>query len=56
MDEFFFEAIVSNKFQFLKLFLENGFVIKNFLTYRKLLKLYNQVNYTIFHLESFTVL
>jgi hypothetical protein len=43
IEEFMYYAIQNNRHQFVKLFLENGFVIKNFLTYRRLLKLYNDV-------------
>ena len=38
-----YQAIIDDKHEFVKLFLENGFVLKNFVTYRRLLKLYNEI-------------
>lgn len=43
LDEFFYDSILNDRVEFVQLFLENGFVVKNFLTYRRLLKLYNDV-------------
>ena len=37
-------AIKQNKFDFVKLFMEQGFLFSKFLTYRCLLKLYNDVS------------
>ena len=47
LDDFMFEAINNNQPEFAKLFLENGFVLKNFVTYRRLLKLYNEVRKSV---------
>lgn len=38
-----YQAIKNNRVEFVDLFLENGFSIRNFLTPRVLLKLYNEV-------------
>jgi hypothetical protein len=45
-----FTAIVNDKIDFVKIFLENGCNMSEFLTYRRLIKLYNQVRigYLIF--------
>lgn len=42
-DEFMFDAVRNNRVEFVKDFLENGFVLKNWTTYRLILKLYNTV-------------
>ena len=39
-----FTAIVDDKHEFVEIFLENGCNISQFLTYRRLIKLYNQVS------------
>lgn len=44
LDNFMFEAIKDNRSDFVKDFLINGFVLKNWTTYRIILKLYNIVN------------
>ena len=50
----------KNCHKFISLFLERGFVLKNFLTHRKLLKLYNDVNHLIYskfiHISILTIL
>jgi hypothetical protein len=38
-------AIKNNRTQFVQLFLENGFNLKKFLTYKMLLKFYKEVNF-----------
>lgn len=43
LDNLMFTAIKDNRFEFVDLFLENGFSLKPFLTFRVLLKLYNEV-------------
>ena len=43
-DDLMFIAIRDNRFEFVELFLENGFSLQSFLTYRVLLKLYNEVD------------
>ena len=48
-----YQAIIDDKVEFVELFLENGFSLKNFLTYRMLLKLYNSVNSLLFFKRSF---
>lgn len=45
LDEAMIIALTKNRLDFVKLFIENGFSIKNFLTNNILIKLYNQVNY-----------
>ena len=44
MHELMYMAIDQNKLDFVELFLENGFILNKFLTYRCLIKLYNDVN------------
>lgn len=44
LDNFMFTAIMDNRPEFVKEFIETGFVIKNWLNYRKLLKLYNNMD------------
>ena len=44
LNDLMYRAINENRIEFVKLFLEKGFSIKNFLTYRVMLKLYNSVN------------
>ena len=44
LDNLMFTAIKDNRFEFVELFLDNGFSLKSFLTYRALLKLYNEVD------------
>ncbi len=41
LNDLMYKAIISNNTDFVKLFLDQGFSLKNFLTYRLLLKLYN---------------
>ena len=48
IDEFMYYSIKNNRHEFVSLFLNNGFVLKNFLTYRRLLKLYNEVIFNLF--------
>ena len=50
LDNLMFTAIKDDRFEFVDLFLESGFSLKPFLTFRVLLKLYNEVffNETIF--------
>ena len=43
LDNLMFSAIKDDRYEFVDLFLENGFSLKSFLTYRILLKLYNEV-------------
>ena len=38
-----FSAIVSNNIDFAKIFIENGFMINEFLTYRRLIQFYNEI-------------
>ena len=38
-----YEAIKNNLADFVELFIDNGFFIKNFVTHRVILKLYNEV-------------
>lgn len=38
-----YQAIIQNRIEFVELFLENGFSMKNFVTYRLMLKLYNDI-------------
>ena len=52
-DEMMHIAILENKTDFVKLFVENDFSLKQFLTYERLLQLYNEVNKLIlFELKS----
>jgi hypothetical protein len=44
LDQFMYEAINKNRTEFVKDFLENGFILKNLTTYRMILKLYNTVS------------
>lgn len=48
-DNFMFDAIKNNRPDFVKDFLENGFILKNLCTYRMILKLYNTVS--LFHFK-----
>jgi len=48
-DNFMFDAIKNNRPDFVKDFLENGFILKNLCTYRMILKLYNTV--ILFHFK-----
>jgi hypothetical protein len=43
LDNLMYSAIKDDRYEFVDLFLENGFSLKSFLTYRILLKLYNEV-------------
>ena len=43
LDNLMYTAIKDDRFEFVDLFLENGFSLKSFLTFRVLLKLYNEV-------------
>ena len=43
LDSLMFEAILTDRVEFVSLFLENGFGLKNFVTHRLLFKLYNSV-------------
>jgi transient receptor potential cation channel subfamily M protein 2 len=43
LDNLMFTAIKDDRFEFVDLFLENGFSLKSFLSFRVLLKLYNEV-------------
>lgn len=43
LNDAMFIALTKNRVEFIKLFLENGFSIKKFVTNRMLLKMYNQV-------------
>ena len=43
LNDLMFTAIVNDKIDFVKIFLENGCNMSEFLTYRRLIKLYNQV-------------
>jgi hypothetical protein len=43
LDGLMYTAILDNRIEFVQLFLDNGFALKTFLTYRVLLKLYNEV-------------
>ena len=43
LDQFMYEAISKNRHEFVKDFLDNGFILKNLTTYRMILKLYNTV-------------
>jgi hypothetical protein len=45
LDGLMYTAILDNRIEFVQLFLDNGFALKTFLTYRVLLKLYNEVNF-----------
>jgi len=47
-DDFMFDAIKNNRPDFVKDFLENGFILKNLCTYRMLLKLYNTVSFVFY--------
>lgn len=38
-----FSALVNDRVEFVELFLEHGFSLRNFVTYRSLLNLYNNV-------------
>lgn len=44
------EALISNKIDFVKLLLQNGVVMRDFLTVGRLRKLYNSVNEPVFHI------
>ena len=41
-----YEAIKHNKYQFVQAFLEHGLILSKFLTHRRLLKLYNDIDVT----------
>lgn len=43
LNDLMYTAILENKVEFVKLFLENGLVLKNFATYRRLIKMYNEI-------------
>lgn len=43
LDSLMEDAIIKNRVEFVELFLENGYNIKNYLTYGKLLNLYNSI-------------
>ena len=43
LDNFMYDAIRDDKVEFIELYLEKGFSLKNFLTKRLMLKLYNEV-------------
>jgi len=43
LDEMMHIAILENRIEFVKLFIENDFSLKQFLTYERLLQLYNEV-------------
>ena len=50
--ELFRDALVHNRLDFIKLYLENGFNLKAYLTHAELTYLYNQVRlrkYTIYY-------
>ena len=47
-------AVQKNKFKFVKLLLDNNFALKPFLTYKRLFKLYNNVNIT-FELNLYNI-
>ena len=61
LDSFMYDAIKNDQVEFVELFLEKGCSIKNFLTKRTLLKLYNEVilkwiyfwQFLIFYNETF---
>ena len=55
MHEFMYLAIKQNKIEFVRLFLENGFVLSKFLTYRCLIKLYNDVSVKYFCRSKFKI-
>ena len=44
LDDLLYKAIKTNRVEFAAQFLENGIILSKFLTYRCLLKLYNDVN------------
>ena len=44
MSDLMYIAIRDNRYEFIDLFLGNGFSLRNFLTNRVLLKLYNEVS------------
>ena len=48
LHEFMYMAIKQNKLDFVKLFMEQGFVLSKFLTNRCLLKLYNDVSILVY--------
>jgi hypothetical protein len=50
-----YKALKMNRVDFVELFLDNGFLLRNFVTSRVLLKLYNEVNLT-FSTKTFCVL
>jgi transient receptor potential cation channel subfamily M protein 5 len=43
LDSLMEDAIIKNRVQFVELFLENGYNLKSYLTYSKLLNLYNSI-------------
>lgn len=43
LDNLMYLAILQNRIEFVELFLENGFSMKNFVTYRLMFKLYNDI-------------
>ncbi len=45
LENLMFSAIKDDRFEFVDLFLRSGFSLKSFLTYRVLLKLYNEVSF-----------
>ena len=44
LDDVMFDAILNDRVDFVRLLLENSFNLKKFLTYRRLIKLYNEVS------------
>ena len=50
-DDFMFDAIKNNRPDFVKDFLENGFILKNLCTYRMILKVYNTVSLFYFKIK-----
>ena len=47
LDELMYQAIAEDRVEFVKMFLEKGFSLKGFVTYRLMFKLYNSVSWLV---------
>ncbi len=48
LDDVMQSALLANRVDFVKLFMENGVSLKDFLTVRRLLSIYNNVSFFLF--------